>query len=79
MMNKEFATKIDNLESQIQELTHFVARILKKENPISSTQEPHALFQANKESLSSNKATPESTNVYSEPPILPVFSTKIHR
>lgn len=64
MENKEVVAKIDNLESQVQELIYLVARLLKNQNPISSTQSSQASYQANKESSPSNKATLESPNAY---------------
>lgn len=44
----KFAAQIDNLESQIQKLTHLVASLLKNQDPTLSIQEPHASSQAKK-------------------------------
>lgn len=47
MEEKEYSAKIDNLESQVRELTHLVASLLKKQRPTSFIQEAQASSQAN--------------------------------
>lgn len=77
MENKEFVKKIDNLESQIQELTNLVASYWKTKTA-SSTQALHASSQAKGKSSSSGEPTPESYNGYSKLLHPPIFSTKTH-
>lgn len=77
--NKEFAAKIDNLESQVQDLTHLVARLLKSQSPTSSTQVPNASPQAKEKPSHSGEPTEESSNAYSKPPDPPFFPTKTRR
>lgn len=79
MKNNEFAAKVDNLESQVQELTHHVAQLLKNQKPTPSTQEPHTSSQANEESSPSGKYTTEPPNACPKPPDPPVSSTKTRR
>lgn len=79
MKDSEFAAKVDNLESQIQELTHLVARLLKNQNPTSSTQEPHTSPQADDQSSPSGKSTPEPSSAYPKPPNPSISSTKTRR
>lgn len=60
-MENNVCFKISNLESQIEELTDFVAGLLKNQKPSSLGQEPQTSPQANQKSSYCDKQAPAST------------------
>lgn len=76
MEKKESVAKIDNLENQIQELTHLVTRLLKNQNPTPSTQAPYTSSLAKEKPSISSEPIPEASNAYPKPLDPSIFFTK---